>query len=226
MADTRTFVRAGGGAGIAFVLLNLAAMFMAPAPPAVDAGVAEVRDYVLDNRSALLTQTLLYGLALAVILVFLEALRRRFAAEPGAAAVATVGALAGTLFFTLAVVGGVCFGALGWVKDDIGALGDDAFRITWNLGYLLYLVAFPLAALSLLAAAWCARRSGAFALWYSVVVGVLGVVLLIAAIGVTGAGAAGVSFPAYLAFLLYVLITAILLLVRPGGDAATEAASS
>lgn len=225
MNEQRTFLRAGGIGGIAFVVILLVAMFSVPAPPATDAGVAEVRDYVLENRSGLLLQGVLYGLALAALLVFLEALRRRFAEEPAAAPFATVGALASALFFTLALVGGACFGAAAWVKDDLSAMGDDAFRITWNLGYLCYLMAFPLAALSLLAAAWCAHRSGAFKLWYTVVVAVLGVLLLIATVGATSPGAATVSFPAFLGYLLFVLISAILLVAKSGGRATPEAAA-
>ena len=206
MEQSRSFERLGGAAGIAFVVLVMASFFMAPAPPAVDAGVAEVRAYVLDNRSGLLVQALLF---------LIEAVRRRLSTDVATAPVATVGALAGTLFFTVAILASASFGAVGWLDDGVGDLGDDAFRLSWNLGYLVYLAVFPLAAVSLLAAAWCARRSGAFAAWYWVLSLVLGVVLLVGSVGIVSSGVASVSFPSFLGFALWVLVSGILLVARP-----------
>ena len=134
-----------------------------------------------------------------------------------------MGALAGTLFFTVAILASASFGAVGWLDDGVGDLGDDAFRLSWNLGYLVYLAVFPLAAVSLLAAAWCARRSGAFAAWYWVLSLVLGVVLLVGSVGIVSSGVASVSFPSFLGFALWVLVTGILLVARP---AASEPAPS
>lgn len=218
MEQSRSFERLGGAAGIAFVVLVMASFFTAPAPPAVDAAVAEVRAYVLDNRSGLLVQALLFALALPLLLFLLEAVRRRLSTDDATAPVATVGALAGMLFFTVAILASASFGAVGWLDDGVGDLGDDAFRLSWNLGYLVYLAVFPLASLSLLAAGWCARRSGGFAAWYWVLSVILGVVLLVGSVGIVSSGVASVSFPSFLGFALWVLVTGILLVARPAAS--------
>lgn len=226
MDDSRSFLRLGGWAGIGFVVLNAASFFVVPAPPAADGPADELKQWVVDNRSGTLAQTVLFGLSFALLVVFLEALRRRFSAEPAAAPMATVGALAGALFFTVALVGAACFAAAGWVEDDVAAMSTDVFRVTWSLGYLCYLAAFPVGALSLLAAAWCARRSGAFATWYSILAAIVGVLLLAGTVAVMSAEVAGVSFPTYLGFLLYVLVSAILLLRGSSGSGVDGAPSN
>ena len=85
MDDTRSFLRLGGWAGIGFVVLNVASFFLAPAPPAADGPAEELKQWVVDNRAGTLAQTVLFGLAFAVLIVFLEGLRRRFSEAPSAA---------------------------------------------------------------------------------------------------------------------------------------------
>lgn len=217
MGDGSGFRRFGGWTGIAFAVLVIASFFCAPAPPAADAVVSEVKAYVVDNHSGLLVQALLFGLSLPLLLFFLEAQRRRFSADGGDAPVAVVGAMAGALFYTVANMASALFAATGWLDDQVAGIGDDAFRLSFNLGYLIYLALFPLAAASLFCAAWCARRSG-YRTWYSVLSGVLGVALLAGSISVVSSGLASASFPAFLGYVLWVLVSSILLL-RTGAPA-------
>lgn len=223
MDQMRGFLKVGGWAGIVYAVLVVVSTFIVPAPPDSEAAISEVKAYMVDNRSGMLLQALLFALALPVLLFFLEALRRRFSTDAAAAPMAVVGALAGTLFYTVAVIASSMFAATGWNDDGLAALGDDAFRVTWNLGYLIYLTMFPLAALALLAAAWCAHRSGAFGTWYTVLSGIFGVALVAGSVAVVSSGLATTSFPAFLGFVLWVLVSGILL-VRSGAE--TEPAAT
>jgi len=67
--------RYGAGAGIAFVVLVVAATFMVPLTPHIDASVGQITSYVSGHRNGLITSTFLSSAAVLAFLWFTGHLR-------------------------------------------------------------------------------------------------------------------------------------------------------
>jgi hypothetical protein len=156
-------------------------------------------------------------LAGALFLVgFLAALRERIADvedPPSSMCQLAFGAgIASALLWILAIV---CFAAPGFTANDAGisAISPDAFRVLNDAGYLIWVAASAMAALTVWATSAVALRTGFLPRWFGWVGVLAGVLQLLA-----------VLFLPALIFWLWVLIAAILLTSRPTARAAAVGA--
>ncbi|HMQ24774.1 MAG TPA: hypothetical protein PKA98_02205 [Acidimicrobiales bacterium] len=67
--------RIGAVAGIAFIVLSFASLTLAPPPPGLDAGAAEVVDFFADNTGGLQAMGLLFAVSIAALTVWFGAVR-------------------------------------------------------------------------------------------------------------------------------------------------------
>lgn len=71
--------RIGGLGGLAFIILTLATLFLAPAPPEPSADTAEIAKYLRNNASGIELQAVVFGLAAIALLAFGIGLHERVA---------------------------------------------------------------------------------------------------------------------------------------------------
>jgi len=202
--------RIGGWAGIATTVLLVASLFVVAAPPGMDAGAQEIKDYLLDNRSGGTLSVLAAALALPLFLFFLAGLREALTPPGTDGWLAGVSTRCGAYFGLGLVLGNACFYSATWTKET--ATGSaDVFRVTWDLGYLVYLALFPLAAVLLIGTGIAAMRAGALHRWWAWIGIVVGVAIAIGTVAIVSYTTASVSFPTYLGFLVWLLIASILM---------------
>jgi hypothetical protein len=159
-----SFDRLAAGGGVAFTVLALSTIAIAPPAPAVNASATEVRSYLTEYQDRFGLSTIAMALAvLAVAMAFGYIHRRLAESEPGNALPATF-LVAGASTVTLAFAGVLLQGVLG--QHGVNGIDDStllALHRAWNV------VAFmgpPLPmALALLLAAACSIRTGVFPRW-------------------------------------------------------------
>jgi hypothetical protein len=104
--DERRWERLGAAYGVAFAVLLLASLFVAPVPPHIDDSVGKITSYFADNRVRVLTSQMLGGLAVIPFLLFVGHLRHVMdRSERGTEAMAPVVLLSGAVVAAIALVG-------------------------------------------------------------------------------------------------------------------------
>lgn len=78
---TASHTRSAAWSGVVFVVLDALALFLPGAPPKARDSASHIAATLAENRSALLAGTLVFGLALLALLLFLAALRDGLARE-------------------------------------------------------------------------------------------------------------------------------------------------
>ncbi|HZT67715.1 MAG TPA: hypothetical protein VFA11_18140 [Acidimicrobiales bacterium] len=197
--------RYGASAGIAFVVLLLVSVFIAPMPPHLNASTAKITSYFSDHRRALVTSTLLASFASLVFLWFVAHLRHVLQrAEGGAEAlspavfgsgisVATVGIISALPTATLALMAGrpgdpasaatvrMMFD-LNFVTQALLALAAGLFVVTGSMAMVRKEMVSPnLGWLGILVGAllWISGSASLYLTTYSRVVDVVGLVGLL-----------------------------------------------
>ncbi len=181
--------RAGGVAGILFVVLAVVALFLPGSPPKADE-VAKITPYLTDKRGSILASSYVLGVAFTFFLIFAGALRNHFgAADPtglrvGPPVVAGGAAAAALVLAGAAVLNGAAFRvsanpdvnqALYWVGNDIFAMAGFALaafflaaglatRVTGALPALFSPAALVVAILNLVAGVALFAKSGFFSI--------------------------------------------------------------
>jgi hypothetical protein len=134
-------VRLAAAAGVAFVVLSVAATFAAGSPPASDASAAKIAAYFHDHSGGIRSQMLLGGFGLAALVWWFgpvwRALSRAEHERPRLAVVAAVGLAIGT---ALAMVNGIVVATAALRADD---------PATTHLLYTFSLVAISAAGLGI-----------------------------------------------------------------------------
>src|SRR5215210_6258911 len=144
--------RFDAAAGIAFVVLIVAASLLPGTPPAATDPVADIRRFFVDERDNLQAATFFTGLAAIALLWFLGTLRGHLrAAEGGTGRLTEVAFGSGIALLALALVGS----ALGLAPTLHAAqLDDAAVRGLYDAQIYVYaLIAFPAAGLTAASAA-------------------------------------------------------------------------
>jgi hypothetical protein len=181
--------RFGALGGIGFTILSLTAAFSVPLSPAADDPASEIRDYVVDNKTALGVSTVLYAAAMLAFVGFLAMVHRRLSASGRNPIAAGTFLIAGTACVALGLLGVLVEAA---VVQRIAPGADEAAIAAW---YQVWdLVAFtgpPLAVgLALGVAAFVMYRDRSFPRWLalvaaaSVVLSAVGLVIDLAGDGV------------------------------------------
>jgi hypothetical protein len=222
--------RTGAVAGIAFAVLGLAGAFSVPLPPAVDDPASEIRDYVVDHKTALGVSTVLYAASILAFIGFVAMVHRRLTSSSRSPLAAGTFLVAGTAGITLGLLGSVIEAAL---VQRIGPVSDQATVATWF--QIWDLVAFagpPLAInLAIAVAAWVLYRDRVFPRWLapvaaaSVIVSTIGLVIDLAGDGVVPAAVDFGGFMLANVWIVGISVT-VLLRSRSRSHSAAEEASA
>jgi len=170
-----TFDRIAAGGGIAFTVLGLSTIVIAPAAPAVDASVGEIRRYLTDNHDRFGLSTIAMALAVLAFVLAVGYIHRRLVDTDEGTALPATFLAAGATAVTLALAGVLLQGVL--AQHGVNGIDDStllALHRTWNI------VAFmgpPLpATIALLLAGARTIQRGVFPRW-------LGWVAVVSALG-------------------------------------------
>jgi hypothetical protein len=210
--DIRFSRRLGGWTGIAFAVVFAASFFVVDAPPEIDASAEEVKQYMLDNRVGGLVQTLLFAVAAPLFVAFVSGLRDRVAeGDVATRHLSRVAAVCGWLWVAVLIGGAGAFFAGVWVHDIGEAASADVLRLAWDIGYVEYQLANPLAAALVIIAGWCVLHGRSMPAWFGWASVLVGVVMVASTIGAVIPDAATVGFFVYVAFVVWALVGGILL---------------
>jgi hypothetical protein len=209
--------RAGGLAGLLFVIVALVALFLPGTPPKADE-VSKISSYLTDKRGSILASDFLLGIAFTFFLIFVGALRTRFGAgdrdglRPGSIALAGGVAGAVLIFAGASVLSGVVF--------QVAKAGDaNLNHALYDVSNDLFIMAGFAFAVFFLGAALAIRATGAFPSLLAPAALVIALLSLISCVGLfatSGFFAIGGAFGFIVPVLsvLWVLTVSVLLL-RP-----------
>ncbi|TMK54917.1 MAG: hypothetical protein E6G59_01250 [Actinobacteria bacterium] len=161
VAEDTYWERLAAVSGLAGLALTVVGTFIVGSPPAADATMERIRTYFADNRTGLLVQMLLYGLAAAALLAFVGGLRsylRRYEGSSGLLSGITFGG--GVTLAILILLG--LFLEIGIVYRVASTADDALVRVIFDaITTSAVFFGFPIAVF-VGAACVIARRTGAF----------------------------------------------------------------
>lgn len=214
--------QAGAAAGVVFVGLLLASIFVVPAPPHVNASFLSIANYYASHRGGLITSALLGVLGSVFFLWFVAHLRHVLQrAEGGSEALSPIVYVSGA---ALAVVG-----VLSSIPQATLAFGSHRIELITNAGVvrsLFYMTNISFGVISIVAALFLASASLAM-VRKELVAPVLGYTGLLFAAGAFFGGISlfyvttysawwvGLQMGAFIALLAWVLVASVAMLARP-----------
>ncbi|MEV6105041.1 hypothetical protein AB0M28_10040 [Streptomyces sp. NPDC051940] len=163
MTARSTFDRIAACGGVAFAVLALSTVVIAPPPPALDASAADIREYLADNSGRFGASTAVMVLAVLAVAAVFGYVHRRLAEKDEGTAAPGVFQTAAAATVTLALAGALLQGLL--ARHSAGF--DDATLLAAHRTYSLIAFAGPPLPLTvaLLVAAERTLRSGVFPRW-------------------------------------------------------------
>jgi len=134
----RTWERYGAATGIAFGILLLGAVFIAPQPPHIDASAQKIANYYGDHRHAVLAAGVIGMFATVAALLFISHLRHVFdRAENGIEGLSTVVYSTGLATVAASLFFGVISTTLAFMTAQPGGLSDAGLvRALYDIGYV------------------------------------------------------------------------------------------
>jgi hypothetical protein len=214
--------QAGAAAGIMFVALILASIFVVPSPPHINASFLNIANYYLSNRGGLITSALLGVFGSLFFLWFVAHLRHVLQrAEGGSEALSPIVFISGTAVAVL--------GVLSAIPQATLAFGSHRIQLITNAGVvrsLFYMGNVMFALLTLTIALFLAAASVAMVRKELVMppVGYAGLLFAVAALfgGISAfyvtnysAWWLGLQTGALLAALAWVLVASVMMIARP-----------
>ena len=206
-------IRAGGVAGIIYIVFLVGAGFIVPPPPAADDPASKFLEYLADNRTTSMIQASVTALAAIPLLPFALAFGQRIRLLEGEHPVLGNATAAGLLVgWATAVPFMMLYGGLAWLSN--GSLGETEAKnlsMLVNIGYggvlSIWAAVAIFSGLALISAGGFARWLG----WFGFLAALMCVVAVFgwASSGLLSPGMA--IFPAYLAVSVYLLANAILM---------------
>jgi hypothetical protein len=205
----RGLQRWGPLAGAVFVALIVIGFLISGDSPNPDASNAKIVSYLGDNSQYDKSVAGFFILLAAslFLLVFFAALRSRLvSAEGGLGRLGALAFGAGIISLVFLVIGICLFISPVFAANDAGknALEPSVYRVTQDLGYLIWVASVVIGALAVWATSAVVLQTGMLPRWYGWFSVVVGVVCL-----------AAIFFIPILVYWLWILITSILLFVRP-----------
>jgi hypothetical protein len=201
-------------AGPIFVVLIVIAFVVGGSSPDSDASNAKILSYLRDDSHTSANGAAFFLLLAGVLflIVFFAVLRSRLVeaeGPPGHLGALAFGAgVASTVFLVTAI--GVFISPIFGAHDAPRHLLDPGiYRVTQDLGYLLWVVSTVVGALSVWATSAVALRTGLLPRWFAWAGVVVGVICL-----------AAIFFIPIFVFWLWILVAGILLATRPAPVAA------
>jgi hypothetical protein len=220
--DENRWEQAGAAAGIIFVGLLLASIFVVPAPPHINALYRDIANYYAGHRGGLLTSALLSVLGSVFFLWFVAHLRHVLQrAEGGSEALSPIVYISGT---ALAVVGAVAA-----IPQATLAFGSHRIELITNTGLvrsLFFMTNISFGVISIIAALFLAAASLAM-VRKELVAPVLGYAGLLFAVANFFGGISlfyvttysawwvGLQLGAFIALLAWVLVASVAMMARP-----------
>jgi len=213
-------IRFAGVAAIAFVVLTVVTVFASGQPPAADDSVAEIREYLVDHRSAILVSNLLGLLSIPLVLWFGVVLRELVRGDRTANALGN--ASLGGLFVTapMAMIGGAIASSAVYVDGIAETLGDDSLRIVFEAQSLVFAAASAGLFLFALAAGLAIQRTRALPVYVAWLAYLVALANLVALFATLDAGAAALALLGVLSFSLFVLVAGIVMVIGRAAPAA------
>jgi hypothetical protein len=180
MADGR-WIRLGGFAGIAYVLIVLIAAALSGVPPEANGNAATYQNYIVEHQGGLVAQAWLYALSAPLMLMFAVAVRRILRQSGGGylSELFLVGstAIAGLLLVAMAMQLVVAQRAEGLAAEVVFTLGAHFSGVLIGLwGFIMAAMAF--------AYAFCVFADGVLPRWTAYLAVLALAVNLIATAGV------------------------------------------
>lgn len=147
----RTWERYGAASGIAFGILVLVAVFVAPQPPHVDASAQKIVSYYTDHRHAVLASGVFGAFATIAAILFIAHLRHVYdRVEHGIEGLSTVVYAAGLMAVAASLFFGLMSTTLAFLVAQPGGLLDSGLvRALYDMGYVGNGIASVLTALFL-----------------------------------------------------------------------------
>jgi hypothetical protein len=216
--------RIGGLGGLAFIVLTVGTLFLAPAPPEPSATPAEVAAYFRDNASGIELQAVVFGVAAVALVAFAIGLQervvpgRRFDGLTGAAW-SGVTLLGGGWVLSFALGAGVALYS-GRLSDDSIFLGMVAYGSAASVGAIgtvLLLASFAL----------LGHREGALPSWTGAIAAI-GVALNLGSLATYTTDSSAVFAVLYAGFgvlAIWIVVVSAILLRSEATDAAITTAS-
>ncbi|HET6910428.1 MAG TPA: hypothetical protein VFH54_13895 [Mycobacteriales bacterium] len=147
----RTWERYGAASGIAFGILFLVAVFVAPQPPHVDASAQKIVSYYTNHRHAVIASGVFGAFATVAAILFIAHLRHVYdRVEHGIEGLSTVVYASGLMAIAAGLFFSVISTTLAFMVAQPGALLDGGLvRALYDMGYVGSGLTFVLAALFL-----------------------------------------------------------------------------
>jgi hypothetical protein len=147
----RTWERYGAASGIAFGILVLVAVFVAPQPPHVDANTQKIVSYYTDHRHAVIASGVFGAFATVAAILFIAHLRHVFdRVEHGIEGLSTVVYASGLMTIAASLIFGLITTTFAFMVAQPGGLLDGGIvRALYDMGYVGNAITFVLTALFL-----------------------------------------------------------------------------
>jgi hypothetical protein len=213
-------VRWGGVAAIVFVVLVVVTVVALGSPPAADDAPDKIRDYLVDNRSALLFSNLLGLIAIPFLGWFVVVLREVLRGDRTANALGTASIVGVVFTAPMAMAGNALYASVVYVDGAADRLGDDTVRVVFEAQTLLFAATSAGIVLLALAAGLAIRRTGAlpaYTMWLAFLAAFGNLVSIFSTVD---AGAWALALPGAITFGLFLLVTGITMAIGKGTAAA------
>jgi hypothetical protein len=214
--------RYGAATGILFVLFAIVGFIVTPKPPAADAPVSEVFEYISDKQNTLHAVQLIFAVAGFFFIWFLGTLRSLLSAAEGGEARLANTAFGGGLIAVAALVVG--FGLAATAALHPVANGPELTHALSDASLLVPAVGAPAAAVFFAANGLSILRSGILPAWMgwlglvTALFNLLGISAVYTDSGVFAADGLLGFFAGFALFLIWTLLASILLYRRLGED--------
>lgn len=201
--------RVAGVAGLAWVVAAILQFLVAPAPPSFDAPGAEIRAYLVENRSGVLTQGFLQVVGALVVVVFLVGLRDVLRGADDGPMLATVAMIAGGVLLATVLIAQAGFDAPVWIDGNAQTMSDDGLRLAWSLSYLAFGAAAPVIVLLTGSTAVAGLRSKVIPAWTAWLSALCAVAGLAGFAMQFGSDLGGLGLGAFFAVIVFVLANSV-----------------
>jgi hypothetical protein len=220
--------RVGALGGIGFTVLGLAATLAVPLAPAVDDPASEIRDYMVDNKSALGVSTVLLAASVLAFVGFVAMVHRRLSASGRTPLAAGAFLVSATACITLGLLGTLIEAV---VVQRIAPVADDATVAIWfQVWDLVSYTGPPLAVnLAFAVAAYVMYRDRTFPRWLSAVAAAsvaLSLPGIVIDLANDGAVPAGIDLAGFFLANVWIIGLSAIVLLRSRDTAPSEAAEA
>jgi hypothetical protein len=218
----RTWERYGAASGIAFGILLVVAIFIAPAPPHIDASATKIANYYANHRHAVLAAGVFGAFATVAAVMFIAHLRHVYdRVENGIEGLSTLVYAGGLATVAASMFSGIMATTLAFMTVQPGGLDDAGLtRALYDVGYVGNGLTFMLLALFLAANAVAMVRGEAANMmlgWFAALIAAVSVAAAVGSLTVSSysTGWAAIGFVSILGLAAWDIATGATMLRHP-----------